>query len=654
MRLTLRFSIAVGLALAGVLAASTAAAEEGRFDAQSFRPSGAPRDLVMVRKSEIIGHGTPVVGLFTDLALDPLVLIDKSTNQAIDAVTSRFTLTAMGAIGLGNWIDFTAALPFIAFQDGGNLRRVGSEGQVKPQALGDLRLETKIGLPFLHRKDEVKEGFGAALYGNVNIPTGDVLAFASDGVVTGGGGVILDYRFNFGLLIAANGGVWLRPDRQFAGTRIGNMASFGVAAEMYVLQRYGISVIGEVYGYPSLVSYPDDPSQIPAEALLGVRWQSKWGLTITVGGSFGASCSFGAPAVRLWSSITYQPHTSREQQEINRLMQKDSIDPDKDGLIGEADKCPQAPGRPENQGCPDTDSDGDGIVDREDECADLPSNARGKNGCPGAFIKGDEIVILDQVHFATDKDVILDDSKPILEDVYNVMVRYPEIQEIQIEGHTDIRAGDAYNQALSQRRVNSVKVYLEGRGIDPSRLKAKGFGHAQPVYDDSGCLGPDEELTPTCRHMTSTNRRVLFRITRRGAPSSKPISGADGKPTNLPKTDGILPGKTDGALPTKENVLENKENGRPNQGGDKGVLPDKEKGVLPDQGVLHKQEQLPRNEEQPKKDSVLPSGGVLPNQGQIKPPAPPSAAPSAPPAPPPSAAPSSPPSAAPSSPPKKP
>ena len=35
-----------------------------------------------------------------------------------------------------------------------------------------LRFEGKLGLPFLHRKEEVKEGFGAALYGNVNLPTG--------------------------------------------------------------------------------------------------------------------------------------------------------------------------------------------------------------------------------------------------------------------------------------------------------------------------------------------------------------------------------------------------------------------------------------------------------------------------------------------------
>ena len=612
---------AAAAAIALSAAVPDAAAETGRFDAQTFRPSAAPRDLVMVRKSEIIGHASPVVGLFSDLAFDPLILLDKTTNDAINVVSSRLTLTAMAGIGLWNWLDFTAALPIIAFQDGGNLRKVGTEGEVKSQALGDLRLEAKLGLPFLHRKDTVKSGFGAALYGNVNLPTGDVMAFAGDGVVTGGGGVVLDYRFNFGLLVAANGGVWMRPDRQFASTRVGNMASFGVAAEMYVLQRYGISVMGEVFGYPSLVSFPNDPAQIPAEGLLGIRWQSKWGLTVTVGGSFGAACSFGAPGLRMWSSITYQPGRSREQIEINRLMEKDSLDPDKDGLIGDADRCPQAPGRPENQGCPDSDSDGDGVNDREDDCPDLPSNARGKGGCPGAYVKGDEIVIMDQVHFATDKDIILEESKPILEDVAQVLIRYPEIREIEIEGHTDIRAGDAYNKALSQRRVNSVQRYLEARGIDPARLKAVGYGHSKPEYDDSSCIGADEDLTPTCRHMTSKNRRVKFTITKRGAPAPRALTGADGSSTALPTKQNILPGQ--GVLPTKENVIENKEKGLPNKGdGGAGVLPGKEGSALPNQGVLRKSEenQLPKSEEKqlPKQDTALPSQGVLPKSGTPK------------------------------------
>ena len=504
-------------ALAALLVSSSASAEEGRFDAQIFRPSAAPRDLVMVQKSEIIADMSPTFGLFTNLAFDPLVLVSKSTSQRINAVAARLELTGMAGMGFFNWFDVSVAMPFVAWQSSDNLRAIGTEGEVKPTGVGDLRISSKVAIPFFNRKDEIKSGFGLAVSGNVNLPTGSTDNFTGDGVVTYGGSLIADYRFGIGVLVAVNGGVWFRPDRQLAGVRIGDMASFGVSAEAYVVQRWGLSVIGEVFGYPSLTTYPDSIRQIPAEFLMGARWQTKQGISVTVGGSFGAACGFGAPAIRFFTSITWQPKKSREQEEINRLQMVDDQDPDHDGLIGSADHCPEVPGAPENLGCPDKDTDKDGVIDREDECPDIPAGPRGKHGCPTAVLKGDEIVIFDEVHFATDKDILLDESKPVLLDVIEVLLQHPELREVLIEGHTDVRATDAYNMNLSQRRVNSVMAFFVASGVDPSRLQAKGFGHTQPIFDDAGCTGPDEALTPDCKRMTSKNRRVVFRVLPRRA-----------------------------------------------------------------------------------------------------------------------------------------
>ena len=592
-------------ALFGALAlcaASSARAEERRFDAMVFRPSAAPRDLVMVQKTEVIGHLSPVAGLYFDVAFNPLKLVtNNTTEQTVNAIAAGVTFTPMLGIGFFNWIDVTAAIPLVAWQTGGNLRAIGSEGPISSSAVGDVRLMAKVALPYLNRKDEVKSGFAMSLGGGVNLPTGNLESFASDGVVTGGPTLIMDYRFGFGLLVAANVGLWLRPNRQLTNIAVGDMASFGVAAEAYVLQRYGVSVIGEVFGYPSLTKFPDSPRDIPAEVLMGIRWQSKHGVTITSGGSFGAACGFGAPSVRLFNSITWQPEKSREQEEINRLQQRDIDDPDHDGLIGDADRCPYIAGPPENKGCPDKDLDGDGVIDREDECPDLAAGPRGKRGCPTAFIKGDEIAIAGQVHFATDRDIILDESKPVLEEVVKVLADHPEIREVRIEGHTDIRATDAYNMNLSQRRVNSVMKFMTGAGVESSRLVAKGFGHSQPVYDDAGCTGADEQLTPTCRMMTSKNRRVVFRITHRGAPPPRAITGAPaGGDSVLPTKQGVLSGQ--GAqktvLPTQQSVLPTK-SVLPTS-----VLPSAGKGVLPNQ------------------TKKLPDKGVLPKQGTTKPPEP--------------------------------
>jgi outer membrane protein OmpA-like peptidoglycan-associated protein len=590
----------IALLLASVtllFGASASAQKEARFDAQAFRPAAPPRDLVMVQKSEIQGHLSPAGGIFWDVSLNPLAVINQNSGETVKAVAARLQIVGLVSMGLWDIFDVSLAVPVIPWQTGDELHTLGSEGTVKTPALGDLRLSPRIAFPLsnwfgsfnkyagkINRQDDVKSGFGLALAGDINFPTGNQMAFASDGVMTGGVRLIADYRFGFGLLLATNLGVWIRPDYEFAGTEVGDQAQFGVAAEAYLIQKWGISVIGEVYGYPSLTKFPEDPLQVPAEVLLGLRFQTSNGVTVTVGGSFGAACGWGSPALRFFNGIIVTPKSSREQEEIDRIKQRDKEDPDGDGLIEKADRCPNEAGPPENKGCPDWDGDGDGVVDREDECPDLGASKNGKGGCPLARVVNDEIVIADQVHFALDKDIILDESQVILDDVAMVMINNPEIREVRIEGHTDVRASDAYNMNLSQRRVNSVMNALIARGIDPSRLSAKGYGHTVPIYDDATCNRADEDLSAECLKMTSANRRVVFHILRYGAPQARPLSGVSGGGSVLPYREGVLP-KGETVLP---------------KGG----------STLPSQGVL-------KNDSTLGSEGVLQGGGetVLPNAG---------------------------------------
>lgn len=66
-----------------------------------------------------------------------------------------------------------------------------------------------------------------------------------------------------------------------------------------------------------------------------------------------------------------------------------------------------------------------------------------------------------------------------------------------VEGHTDERGGETYNQSLSEKRAASVVSYLSDLGVDPARLSAIGFGETKPRVDD----GLDGE-----------NRRVEMRL----------------------------------------------------------------------------------------------------------------------------------------------
>ena len=53
---------------------------------------------------------------------------------------------------------------------------------------------------------------------------------------------------------------------------------------------------------------------------------------------------------------------------------------------------------------------------------------------------------------------------------------------VELAGHTDDIGSDAYNQQLSESRAEVVRQALVARGIDESRLTAKGYGSTKPIY----------------------------------------------------------------------------------------------------------------------------------------------------------------------------
>ena len=52
---------------------------------------------------------------------------------------------------------------------------------------------------------------------------------------------------------------------------------------------------------------------------------------------------------------------------------------------------------------------------------------------------------------------------------------------VAIEGHTDALGSSEYNHALSERRAQAVKRYLEAAGVAPQRLSTAAFGASRPV-----------------------------------------------------------------------------------------------------------------------------------------------------------------------------
>jgi OmpA-OmpF porin, OOP family len=163
------------------------------------------------------------------------------------------------------------------------------------------------------------------------------------------------------------------------------------------------------------------------------------------------------------------------------------LDTDSDGVLNEEDACPDKAGVLALKGCPDT--DGDGVADNQDRCPEVKGTLTNK-GCPE--ISKEDVKKITQIgskiFMETNSDKLLVASLAQLDELATILKRY-EQANLLIEGHTDSQGDDASNMVLSQKRTESVKTYLMGRGIMESRLTAVGYGETKPIADNKTAAG---------------------------------------------------------------------------------------------------------------------------------------------------------------------
>ncbi len=108
-------------------------------------------------------------------------------------------------------------------------------------------------------------------------------------------------------------------------------------------------------------------------------------------------------------------------------------------------------------------------------------------------------VRLNNIFFETGKSELKTESFVELDRVVQFLNDNPKVI-IELSGHTDNVGNKESNKSLSQKRADAVMQYLVSKGIDPSRLVAKGYGMEKPVADNSTEEGKAQ------------NRRVEFTI----------------------------------------------------------------------------------------------------------------------------------------------
>ena len=108
-------------------------------------------------------------------------------------------------------------------------------------------------------------------------------------------------------------------------------------------------------------------------------------------------------------------------------------------------------------------------------------------------------IVMNNIFFDFDKDVLKPESKPELERISAFLEENSTIK-IEILGHADAIGPEAYNLDLSHRRTQSVQKNFLAAGISTERITVTYFGESKPV------------ATNDTRQGRKLNRRVEFKI----------------------------------------------------------------------------------------------------------------------------------------------
>lgn len=79
------------------------------------------------------------------------------------------------------------------------------------------------------------------------------------------------------------------------------------------------------------------------------------------------------------------------------------------------------------------------------------------------------------IYFNQDSNELTQKAKEKLDRVSEIIFKNPKV-DITLNGYTDSIGAPSYNKIVSENRANVVKIYLIGKGVDPSKIKTIGYG----------------------------------------------------------------------------------------------------------------------------------------------------------------------------------
>ena len=536
------------LALAALAAAQPARAGE-IYDATTLRPASGGDGIVGVEGARVPNNHDQVVDLKLWIVGDhaPVKLgLEGIANRVRGVLALQLKLTEGLAVGV--------QLPMVINQSGylsGGFRTTGA-----PQTgIGDLRVTPRIGL-----LDQGRHGLNLAIQGSFTVPlaaAGTVAGQANpslEGLLSAshiwGDAKDAHVEVIANALVGNRDSITVGADMlggPYVGARIGIASYFGEELFRRVFAEFEGRAFTSPFG---------STAGTPGEARAGITLCFGRFISLDLAGGSRLGSAVGSPDWHLVGGLGYSPATcrtteptppaaraagaddaaSKKAEEATKLAPDDATAKkaaadkaaadkaaadraaadkaaadaalkaaaDKAAAEAAAKAAAEAAAKAEAEAAA-KDTDGDGVPDRVDNCPTEKGPAS-NFGCPlkkkqMVAVRDGRIDILDKVQFAPGKSSVLPVSFALLDQVAAVLKVHPEMEKVEVQGHTDSSGNPEKNLALSQARAQAVIDYLAKKGVAKGSLEAKGYGPTQPIADNKTKAGQEK------------NRRVEFKVT---------------------------------------------------------------------------------------------------------------------------------------------
>lgn len=419
-----------------------------------------------------------------------------------DLIQHRLDVHLMGAVAVTDWLELALDVPLTPWQANGfdELQAATGFADTPPSSsgLGDVRLLARAGI----LRDPEGPLLAAAILEARGL-TGAGDSFLGERQIALFPRVALERELFGALRLSLELGYRYRPrPGQYLNIYVGDewAAGAGAAWSLPGTEAFRNALLAELLvSTPARAAFTFDEADAlksPLELLAGYRgWLSKeWQLAAGLGRGIALTPGYGRTGLRVFASVRFASDYREPPAPLDG-------DRDQDGVMDSVDQCPDQPGLPELDGCPDKDDDG--IPDIQDRCPDDKGVPK-LDGCPTdkpvAVLEDGGLTLFGTINFDSGKATIKQDSFEVVDTVAQLLLANPEIKLIRVDGHTDDVGSAAANLDLSDRRAAAVVDYLVNKGVARERLKSKGFGESEPVDTNATALG------------RAKNRRVAFTV----------------------------------------------------------------------------------------------------------------------------------------------